>query len=743
MPLDSADTPSAYTPDEIDLMEDMLKDVLAREKLIRDKWLKDTDDNFEIYEGGKSSDTPFNILYSNTEILVPNLFSTTPQPIVKKRFGEMRADMASRAAERMAEYCMDTNISGYPDFVDAIEAAVLAAALPGQGQCRIRVVNQIPLVDYVQHDQYIWGYAKRWEDTPWVAYRHDKTKKDIVREFQVPDELASQIKSEQESSAREDKNPATIPVYEIWNKADQTVYFLCESFPDKCIQRTPDPLHISGFFPSGKPLRLVSTPASTMPKALYGLYRRQAEELNVVTQRIKRVTQAIQVRGIYDGNLPELSNLFETGDAENKLTPSSNPGGMARDGGLDRHIWMVPIDKLVAVLQQLFQVREQIKSTIYEIMGIGDILRGVSSASETASAQEIKDKWGSLRIKKSREKVSTFVRWYIRAMIELAAEHTPEEVWAQVTGLELMPSAQAQILAMQPQQPNQPPPPENWGTVLGTLRNDLTRSYLIDIESNSTVEASASEDKEDVTDFMNALGQSMPAVEGLATQGPEGHSAAKILLVEICKRFRLGNELQSAIMAMQPTPQGPTPDQQKMQSDLEQKQKSVDQAGQQLDTQKTALQQQFEQQKQQLSQISDQLKSQQEQLDKTEMAIKQEAANFEIQVKEAQLELQAREQQVQSAASGLEQQHSKALLDIQGREQALSGKQALDAVQSAQTPEPPADPAPSSADTAINGALTALTEQGSAIKQLLETLSNPPKMVIRKTGNNTFERSAG
>ena len=29
------------------------------------------------------------------------------------------------------------------------------------------------------------------------------------------------------------------------------------------------------------------------------------------------------------------------------------------------------------------------------------------------------------------------------------------------------------------------------------------------------------------------------------------------------------------------------------------------------------------------------------------------------------------------------------------------------------------------------------------IKQLLETLTNPPKMVIKKTGPSTFERSVG
>jgi len=184
------------TPDEgpqAASFKKMLGDVIAREKIIKDKWLDKTKDTYDIYEGARADETPFNILYSNTEILVPNLFSSTPRPIVRKRFGEMRADGASQAAERMAEYCLDTNLSGYPDFVEAVEGAVLDSALPGQGQCRVRVVDGNVCLDYVQHDRFIWAYAQRWEDTPWVAYRLDKTVEDIVREFSVPPEVAARI----------------------------------------------------------------------------------------------------------------------------------------------------------------------------------------------------------------------------------------------------------------------------------------------------------------------------------------------------------------------------------------------------------------------------------------------------------------------------------------------------------------------------------------------------------------------
>ena len=49
-----------------------LDDVLAREKIIKSEWLDKTKDIYSIYDGERADQTPFNILYSNTEILVPS-----------------------------------------------------------------------------------------------------------------------------------------------------------------------------------------------------------------------------------------------------------------------------------------------------------------------------------------------------------------------------------------------------------------------------------------------------------------------------------------------------------------------------------------------------------------------------------------------------------------------------------------------------------------------------------------------
>lgn len=639
-----------YTAEEIAAFRATLTQVLSREKVIKTEWLDKTKDTYDIYEGAKADETPFNILFSNTEILVPNLFSAAPKPVVRRRFGEERADQTSRAAERMAEYSMDTNLSGYPDFVEAIESCVLDAALPGQGQARVRLVGQTACIDYVQHDQFIWAYARRWEDTPWVAYRHDKTPKDIVKEFNLaPEILAHLTRTSDTPSSVTDKGPETLAVYEIWDKASRKVHFMTEAYPQVCLKNLDDPLGLESYFPSAKPLRLLSTPRSTMPRALYGLYKKQAEELNEISRRIKAVSRAIRVSGVYDGNLPEFSMILDWSDMENKLVPATNSATLGREGGLDKHVWMFPVGDYVVVLQQLYGIREQIKNTIYEILGIGDILRGVSAASETASAQEIKDKWGTLRIKKSREKVSSFVRAQIRLLIEVSAKHVSEDSWAKVTGLDYQTELQTRLTPPAPPEPGIVPP-TTWAGVLGALRDDMTRSYQIDIETNSTVDGDATTEKAEIAEFMNALGQTMSGLAPLGASSPEGFAISKAVLMEVFKRYRMGNDLTTLVEAMKAPDKKPTPEQMQAKEELEKGQAELKAQQEQIASAKMSFNQQEMQKAQVDSQSATSMLGQQKALAEKELNLQVREA--ELALKEQELALRFREDKiaVQSAA---------------------------------------------------------------------------------------------
>jgi len=85
----------------------------------------DGQDIIDIYSGKRKDTVPFNILFSNVETLLPALFSQTPRPVVDRRFkdDDPLGKAAAKAAQRMLEFLIDTNVEGYETFDDAITNA--------------------------------------------------------------------------------------------------------------------------------------------------------------------------------------------------------------------------------------------------------------------------------------------------------------------------------------------------------------------------------------------------------------------------------------------------------------------------------------------------------------------------------------------------------------------------------------------------------------------------------------------
>jgi hypothetical protein len=202
-------------------------------------------------------------------------------------------------------------------------------------------------------------------------------------------------------------------------------------------------------------------------------------------------------------------------------------------------------------------------------------------------AQEIKQQWGTLRLKRSQKEVARYARDLLRLMLEIAATKFSEETWARMTGLPFLLSEKfneltklAELLSQDvqrlqasipPPQPGGPPPPEppqvqelakikqqlqspQWKNVLAMLRDDLQRAYRIDIETNSTVEPEAVEDQKNIQEVMAAMGQVLNGIGPLVAKGVLPFEAAQVMLLTIVRRYRYGSELEDTIKAMKPPP---------------------------------------------------------------------------------------------------------------------------------------------------------------------------------------------
>lgn len=595
---------------------------------------KDGEEIIEIYSGKKCDEIPFNILFSNTETLLPALYSQVPRPVVQRRFkdDDPLGAASSKAGQRMLEYLCDTNVEGYETYDQSVRYATLDGLLPGRGVTSIKydadiveTEGEASGVNWEQvctetraWDRVYFGYAKKWSKVPWIAYEEFIDKEEAERLFGAdvagkivytvgededdPDERGTGTGGRDDAD-NETGSRKTALVYQVWDRAGGKVLrYISPAYHDGYLKVEDDPLGITGFFNCPRPLQFIEKSNDLLPTAMYKLYENQAKELNRLTTRLQRVVSALKVRGVYDGSLgSEIESILKEDD--NALVPTDKSSSLAAEKGLDNAIWFMPLQELIVVAEKLVAAREQCKRVIYEITGVSDIIRGQSVASETLGAQKIKESWGTMRLKRLQKEVQRYSRDMLRIMLEIAASKFSVETWAKATGLPFVTAQQkqqaqqimqAQQMQMQQQaamaqqmgqQPPPPPPPDPqiqqalaapvWEDVLELLRDDIQRSYRIDIETNSTVDVEATEDQKQIGDFMNAMGQLLAGLNPMVESGTMPFEGAKELMLAVIRRFRFGTEVEEQFKNMQ-APQGKgNPEADKMKAEMAQAQQDA------------------------------------------------------------------------------------------------------------------------------------------------------------------------
>lgn len=594
-------------PDE-EAVEYWLAEITAAKKREKD-FRKQGQRVIDIYEsekvGAGEEQTAFNILYSNVETLQPALFSQVPRPIVLRRFkdDDPLGKAAADAGRRVLEFEVDTNREGYETYEEAMQAATLDGLLPGRGWTCVKfhaAMEEMPEMEattttpYLQSemvcletrawDRVLHGYAKTWSKVPWIAYEEHIDRREATRLF--GEAVASQLiyskddtqrdhEDEQHTqgstsghSDRADRDTGqkkTVLIYQIWDKAGgRKIRYLIPQYKEGLGKVEDDPLGLTGFFNCPKPLCFYLKSHNLTPTAPYLAYEEQAKELNRLTRRLRRVVEALKVRGVYAGDLStELSKLMK--EEDNGLVPAESTSTLAFEKGLQNAIWMMPLQDLVIVAEKLYQAREACKQVIYEITGISDIIRGATKASETYGAQQLKSQWGTLRLKRCQREVQRYARDLLRMMLEISATKFSEETWATMTGLPFTTQSQhEQAQAIVQAAPlGQAPDPQAlallqrplWTDVLKLLQDDVQRAYRVDIETNSTLEPEAAEDHKDITEMLTAMGQTLNGLAPLIESGSMPFQAAQALLLAIARRFRFGSEIEDYVKAMQPPQQ--------------------------------------------------------------------------------------------------------------------------------------------------------------------------------------------
>lgn len=530
--------------------EEYFRDWFTDSKKIIGRYRGDRDVNV-----GEDERKPrYNMYWSNIETVKPALYARDPDPVVDRRFKDKDPVGlgAAQLLQRSLEFCVDN----YP-FGQSVKAARDDYLLTARGQCRVRYqpyfetvdiaidettgkpiqqeqkVYEEVLTEFVLYKHFLHDPQPQWEQVKWVSFEYHLGRKELVSRF--GEELGKTIvldykrddKDREDNKEQEDK----AQIFEIWDKENRKVIWVSRSYRDGVLDLKEDPLRLRDFFPCPKPLYGTMTNDSAIPVPDYTLIEDQARELDLITARIKALTKALKVAGVYDKSLEaDLTQLFE--DTKDNDLIAVNWPTWTQSGGLKNVIEYLPIKEVGVVLVQLYEARDRLKADLYELTGIADVVRGNSDPRETATAGRIKEKFVTLRLSEKQNEIARFARDLIALKGEIISEHFDPSTMKMIAGADLMLENGQKV---------------DFDACLRLLKNDVLRNYRIDIETDSTIAIDEAAEKENAEEFVTAVGtflqKSVPLIQQLPTMAPVLFE----MLTFSVRRFRAGRELEAKI----------------------------------------------------------------------------------------------------------------------------------------------------------------------------------------------------
>src|SRR5215470_3771605 len=532
----------------------------------------------------------FNLFWSNVSILKAALYAKQPKADVSRRHKDYMDDVARVAGEiieRILNFDMDSRAS---DFDSALRHVIEDRLIPGMGQLWLRyepsfmprtidlvtdpmtgktlveggtfdsIADEHVACDYVFWKDFLWSPARTWTDVRWVARGVWMTRKQIADKFgkEIADLVplvSSRVKGTVSNLPENDPwNKAQ--VWEIWNKETKYICWKVLGF-DKLLGEQEDQLGLTDFFPCPKPFVSNVTTSAFVPKADYQMLRDQYVELDVVSSRISLLEDAIRVAGVYDKASPQIQQVLST-RIQNVLIPVDNWAMFAEKGGIKGAVDWFPLDMVIMALDKLREVKAALMRDLYELTGLSDIMRGASVASETATAQQLKAQYGSVRLQFLQGELGEFVQSALAIKAEIMAAHFQPETRIRPSQIEKTPDAQLAQSAVQ------------------LLRDKRMAIYSLFVDPDAMAMVDYAAEQEARTQCIMGVAQFLQSAWPIAQAKPEAVPFVLQILQWFLAGFKAGKQIEgvldqaiSAMTQQPPQPPPPTPEETKAKADVQ------------------------------------------------------------------------------------------------------------------------------------------------------------------------------
>lgn len=486
-----------------------------------------------------NQDPRFNVLWSNIETMRPAIYAATPKPEVTRRFGDRHP--AARVASMVLERALTVSLDEY-DFDAMLEQVLTDRLLPGRGQAWVRYQvddegygEEHVYCDYLHWKDFGHTTARVWSEVEGVWRRVFMTRDQLVKRFgeeigkAVPLDHKPPHLHDDDATGPENEVWAKATVYEFWHKPSSKVLWIAKSYDKGPLDTKDDPLGLRNFFPCPRPMYATKTTDNLVPQPDFKIYQDQADEIDDLTGRIHKLQDALRVVGIYDASKEGVQRMLNDG-VDNTLIPIEDWNVFADGGGIRGYTDFLPLDQVINALNACYQARDRVMQELYEMTGLSDIIRGASDARETAKAQGIKAQWGSLRVRDKQRDMQRFARDVIRIKAEIIAEHFSPKTLAVMSNVQGITNDETVFIE-----------------AIKLLRDDKLRGFIIDIETDSTIEPDEQAEKQSRNEFLQVFFESLRQAMQIVSGAPEMAPMMKDALLFSVRGFRAGRQLEEAI----------------------------------------------------------------------------------------------------------------------------------------------------------------------------------------------------
>lgn len=537
-------------------------------------------------------DREYQMFWANLEILKSSIYARPPAPAVEPRFKDMKP--LPRTASEVLERALAVNFE--QEDIGAVILQVRDDLLTnGRGVAWVRYEDDSDPVaesavaepekqrvpyEHVDRADFLHEPARRWQEVGWVAKRAWLTRDQGLRRF---GDIFTKVDLKQSTDLSNTGDAAIYTgerkgeVWEIWSRTRNCVVWMTEGLDEVLDIREPF-LKLDGFFPCPRPAYATCERRRLIPVPDYYYYRDQLDEINELTARISALAEGLRIRGFYAAGAGELAEAVETAIRRNDqnaiLVPVSNFAALGGAALKDSIVWL-PVAEVSATIKELILLRRQLIDDVYQITGLSDIMRGATEPSETATAQELKSQYGSIRVRERQNELVRFARDLTRIAGEIMAENFTPRTFLDMTQMDLpaqsmiaqrldallSQAGDPRLAALAQEQPEaaeqlkqqadeQIQALQNVITiekVVGLLREQRIRPFVLEIETDSTIQLDENTEKQRRTEFLTALSaaiqQLLPLVQAQPAAGP---FAAEMIKFTVAP-FRAGRSLTAVI----------------------------------------------------------------------------------------------------------------------------------------------------------------------------------------------------